>query len=633
MDAIKGNKAATGNSLSLVVGISSLFSILLALPGTGFTATSVLDPKNSYFFAGTSYNSGGLESVYFNVINNTDSAPPIITIASVSDSAIFNGIVPISVNLPENTAITKVQLFVNDIQIAETAASPYAFSWDTSPLTRGDYNISVKAIDAAGNQEVSENLAVTVAGDTIAPTVSLSTPANNASANGSVIISASANDNVGVTRVEIYLDGSLVLSSSQSFASYNWNTVTASNGGHVLSAKAYDAAGNSGVSSSVAVKVFNDTIAPTVNTFSVPATANSTSVAVLSFSATDNVGVTGYLISESSTTPAAAASGWTASAPAKFTFAAYGARTAYAWAKDAAGNVSAGRSCAVKITDATAPTVSAFTMPSAASTLAVPVSALSATDNVGVTGYLISESSAAPTAAASGWTASAPGKFTFAAYGTRTAYAWAKDAAGNVSAGRSCAVKITDATAPTVSAFTMPSAASTLAVPVSALSATDNVGVTGYLISESSAAPAAAASGWTASAPSKFTFAAYGARTAYAWAKDAAGNVSAGRSCSVKITDATAPTVSAFTMPSAVSTLAVPVSTLSATDNVGVTGYLITESATAPAASASGWTKIAPTSFTFAGTGIRTAHAWAKDAAGNVSSGAASSVLVGTTHH
>ena len=121
-------------------------------------------------------------------------------------------------------------------------------------------------------------------------------------------------------------------------------------------------------------------------------------------------------------------------------------------------------------------------------------------------------------------------------------------------------------------AFTLPASSSALNVPILSLSATDNVAVTGYLISESSAAPAASAAGWTSSKPASFSFAGAGARTAYVFAKDAAGNVSASRSASVTITlpDNTAP----------VTTIAAPLSgakvgssvtiSASATDNVKV---------------------------------------------------------------
>ncbi|MBT0895795.1 hypothetical protein KI811_18505, partial [Geobacter hydrogenophilus] len=67
----------------------------------------------------------------------------------------------------------------------------------------------------------------------------------------------------------------------------------------------------------------------------------------------------------------------------------------------------------------------------------------------------------------------------------------------------------------------------------------------------------------------------------YAWAKDAAGNVSLAKSASVTVTlpDTTVPVVSAFTLPATATSLTVAVSSFTATDNVGVTGYLITTSA------------------------------------------------------
>jgi hypothetical protein len=60
------------------------------------------------------------------------------------------------------------------------------------------------------------------------------------------------------------------------------------------------------------------------------------------------------------------------------------------------------------------------------------------------------------------------------------------------------------------------------------------------MITSSAAAPAASAAGWTATAPTSFTFTAVGAQTAYAWVKDAAGNVSASRSANVTLTGAAA---------------------------------------------------------------------------------------------
>jgi hypothetical protein len=93
-------------------------------------------------------------------------------------------------------------------------------------------------------------------------------------------------------------------------------------------------------------------------------------------------------------------------------------------------------------------------------------------------------------------------------------------------------------------------------------------------------------------------------------------------------TDAVKPTVTAFVIPSSSNSLTVSVAGLTATDNVAVTGYMITENAMAPSVSAAGWTATAPASFTFSGNGARTAYAWAKDAAGNVSNGASANVTI-----
>jgi hypothetical protein len=377
---------------------------------------------------------------------------------------------------------------------------------------------------------------------------------------------------------------------------------------------------------SFTVAAAGDTVAPVV-TFTLPATATSLTVPS-SFTATDNVAVTGYLINKIATPPAASAAGWTASAPASVTAVA-GSNTFYAWAKDAAGNVSAVKSATVVVSlpDAIAPVVT-FTLPATATSLPVP-SSFTATDNVAVTGYLITTSSTAPAASAAGWTASAPASVTAVA-GSNTFYAWAKDAAGNVSAVKSATVVVSlpDAVAPVVT-FTLPATATNLTILVSSFTATDNVAVTGYLINTSATPPAASAAGWIASAPASVTAVA-GSNTFYAWAKDAAGNVSAVKSATVvvSIPDTIAPVVT-FSLPATSTSLTVPAS-LSASDNVAVTGYLINKSATPPTASTAGWAASAPASVT-AVAGSNTFYAWAKDATGNVSAVKSAIVTITTT--
>jgi hypothetical protein len=55
------------------------------------------------------------------------------------------------------------------------------------------------------------------------------------------------------------------------------------------------------------------------------------------------------------------------------------------------------------------------------------------------------------------------------------------------------------------------------------------------------------------------------------------------------VSDTTKPVVTAFTIPSTATSLTVSVSSFTATDNIGVSGYKITESATAPLSGDAGW--------------------------------------------
>jgi subtilisin family serine protease len=96
-------------------------------------------------------------------------------------------------------------------------------------------------------------------GDTTPPTTSITSPTNGATVSGTTTVSANASDAVGVTRVELYVDGGLVGSDSTAPYQIAWNTTTASNGSHGLQTRAFDAAGNVGSSTVVNVTVSNAT--------------------------------------------------------------------------------------------------------------------------------------------------------------------------------------------------------------------------------------------------------------------------------------------------------------------------------------------------------------------------------------
>ena len=187
--------------------------------------------------------------------------------------------------------------------------------------------------------------------------------------------------------------------------------------------------------------------------------------------------------------------------------------------------------------DAKAPTVTGFNVPTTTASLVVPVKLFTATDNVGVTGYLITPSNTKPLATNKKWTKTPPKNYTFPTAGTKNLFAWAKDAAGNVSASKkdTVIITLTDTQKPIVATFAVAASATPLTATVTAFTATDNVGVTGYRITETATAPLAGATGWKATAPTSYVAKTSGSKTLYAWAKDKAGNVSLSQSAKITI--------------------------------------------------------------------------------------------------
>ena len=115
--------------------------------------------------------------------------------------------------------------------------------------------------------------------DSTTPTVSITSPAAGASITGSLTLTATAADNVAVAGVRFELDGSSIgaedLTSPYALV---WNSSTAPNGSHLLTAIARDTSGNLKTSAAVSVTVSNDSVPPTVG--SIPPPNGAASVAL-----------------------------------------------------------------------------------------------------------------------------------------------------------------------------------------------------------------------------------------------------------------------------------------------------------------------------------------------------------------
>jgi hypothetical protein len=119
---------------------------------------------------------------------------------------------------------------------------------------------STNASCAAGAYNDRDDLvfAVASAPDTTPPTTSITSPTDGAIVSGTVNVTASAGDDVGVSRVEFWIDGTLASTDTASPYSYPWVTTGYSNGSsHSIQSRAFDAANNRGDSATITVIVNN----------------------------------------------------------------------------------------------------------------------------------------------------------------------------------------------------------------------------------------------------------------------------------------------------------------------------------------------------------------------------------------
>jgi hypothetical protein len=227
----------------------------------------------------------------------TDGTPPSANIASPSGGSIVSNLATITVSATDNVGVTKVECYINDALLGTSTTG--IFSWNTTAYPNGSYMLQAKAYDAAGNVGTSAPQSVSVqnaVADVTAPSVSITAPVSGSAVSSIVSVNVNATDNVGVTRVEWYLNSTLAGTSPAGSAAFSWNTTTCPNGPCTLQAKAFDAAGNVGASTMLNITVQNPIADANPPATKITSPTNGSALAGKStkvyVTANDNVGVT-----------------------------------------------------------------------------------------------------------------------------------------------------------------------------------------------------------------------------------------------------------------------------------------------------------------------------------------------------
>ncbi|MCE9672139.1 Ig-like domain-containing protein [Myxococcus stipitatus] len=157
----------------------------------------------------------------------------------------------------------------------------FRYGGAAAPCVSGSYNDHDDLVFATG----------VVVPDTTPPVTALTSPAAGGTLYATVVVTANASDDKGVTRVEFYADDTLVGTDTDAPYLVLWNTGGVPVGSHTLTARAFDAAGNAGTSEAVTVTVARDTTPPSVDCTAPAPGATVGGIVAIEATASDNAGV------------------------------------------------------------------------------------------------------------------------------------------------------------------------------------------------------------------------------------------------------------------------------------------------------------------------------------------------------
>lgn len=192
--------------------------------------------------AGNSTEVGGVA-----VVVENDGAPAsAVRIINPVDGATLCGDVTVEVAVSEEAA--EVTFALDGTALAADSDSPYTWDWNTLATANGSHSVRATATLADGEQ-VQNTIVVDIenTGETCdnLPNVILTSPEDNAYGYGTVSIAADASDDVGVLKVQFFIDNGLLVEDTSTPYQVDWNSDDFDEGPHIVKAIAYDTASQS----------------------------------------------------------------------------------------------------------------------------------------------------------------------------------------------------------------------------------------------------------------------------------------------------------------------------------------------------------------------------------------------------
>ncbi len=165
---------------------------------------------------------------------------PSVEITSPLDNSSVSLTVSIQATAESEFGIDRVEYYIDDVLKSSPTVSPYEWDWDTTSYSNGSHEIKAIAYNTDLKSTETSISAVVNNGGDVAPTISITNLDDGAVIRGTVLIKATASDDLGVEEVKFYMDETLLTTDTESPYEYSWDTTTVADGAKELKVIAYD---------------------------------------------------------------------------------------------------------------------------------------------------------------------------------------------------------------------------------------------------------------------------------------------------------------------------------------------------------------------------------------------------------
>ena len=174
-------------------------------------------------------------------------AAPVVDIVNPADGSTVSGTeIIIEASASDDIGINKVEYCIDsgayEAMTYNSSTGYWEATWNSTSVADGSHTITAKATDTI-EQTSTDSITVSVDNVDDPPTVEITSPVDGATVSGTITIEASAGDDRGVSKVDFYINDTLLATDDTEPYNASWDTTTVADGAYNITAIATDTAG------------------------------------------------------------------------------------------------------------------------------------------------------------------------------------------------------------------------------------------------------------------------------------------------------------------------------------------------------------------------------------------------------